>query len=80
MTPNADNNSCSLPGQYNKQAFIIIYILFRNSRFLFRFSYRFLIIHFTRRRLQFGQSKARTLQFLIFLARDRLSFITTEKQ
>ena len=37
--------------------------------FLYKFSHRFLIIHFTRRRLQFGQSKARS--FLIILARDR---------
>ena len=68
VTPNADNNFCLLPGQYNilfNQTFMIIYFFL--SHFLFKFSHCFLITHFTRRRLQFRQSKARW--FLIVLAR-----------
>ena len=65
VTPNADNNSCPLPGQnntlFNKHSLLFPFLLFRNSRFLFKiFSHGFLITHFTRRRLQFGQSKARS--------------------
>jgi len=41
VTPNADNNSCPLPGQYkilfNKHSWLFTFLLFRNSRFLFKF-------------------------------------------
>ena len=65
VTPNADNNSCPLPGQYNilfnKHSLLFTFLLFRNSHFLFNFFFhRFPITHFTRRRLQFGRSKARS--------------------
>ena len=62
VTPNADNNSCPLPGQYsllfNKYSLIFYILIILQCTFLFKFSHRFLTIHFTHRRLQFGQSKA----------------------
>ena len=69
VTPNADNNSCPLPGQYS--------ILFNKYSYFFTFSSFYNIrfdLNFPRRRLQFGQSKARS--FLIVLARDRFLNLT----
>ena len=64
VTPNADNNSCPLPAHYNilfnKNIHNYIHFYYFAFALLFKFSHRFLFIHFTRRRLQFGQSKART--------------------
>ena len=60
VTPNADNNSCLLPGQYNILFNKHSLFTFLLSRFLIKFSHHFLIIHFTRQRLRFAQSKARS--------------------
>ena len=60
VTPNADNNSCLLPGQYNILCNKHSLFTFLLSRFLIKFSRHFLIIHFTHQRLRFAQSKARS--------------------
>jgi len=57
MTPKADNNSCPLPGQYIHNYLHFCFAIHAlNSKILIAFSSG---IHFTRRRLQFGQPKAR---------------------
>jgi len=57
MTPNADNNFCPLPRQYIHNYLHFCFAIHAlNSKILIAFLFG---IHFTRRRLQFGQLKAR---------------------